>query len=123
MDIQGKIIVAAEPRTGVSARTSQPWKSQDFVIETHDTYPKKCCFNVWGEDKLQQFNLKVGDEVTVSCDVDAHEYNGRWYNSIRAWRVVHGAAPAAAAPEPATPEADPLGAASSDEGSVNDLPF
>ncbi len=37
MELQGKIIFALEPRSGVSARGE--WKSQDFVIETHDTYP------------------------------------------------------------------------------------
>lgn len=128
MDIQGKIIFAVEPREGVSSRTSQPWKSQDFVIETHDTYPRKCCFTVFGEDKLQQFNLKVGDEVTVSFDIDAHEYGGRWYNSIRAWKVLHGAPeaaqPAAPAVDPLAPAADPMAAPeSADGGSINDLPF
>ncbi len=125
MEIQGKIIFAAEPRTGVSARTSQAWKSQDFVIETHDTYPRKCMFSVFGEDKLQQFNIKVGDELTVSFDIDAHEYNGRWYNSIRAWKVLHGTT---AAPTPADvplppADADPLGSNSGEDGSLNDLPF
>ena len=131
MDIQGKIIFAAEPRTGTSARTGQQWKSQDFVIETHDTYPRKCMFSVFGEDKLQQFNIKIGDELTVSFDIDAHEYQGRWFNSIRAWKVLHTtdipAAPAGAevAPmgAPAVPAADPLGSPIADEGSINDLPF
>jgi len=129
MEIQGKIIFASEPRTGVSARTSQPWKTQDFVIETHDTYPRKCMFSVFGEDKLQQFNIKVGDELTVSFDIDAHEYNGRWYNSIRAWKVLHGTgtpAPAtpADAPLPPVAEADPLAGGAEGEGATNDdLPF
>ena len=26
--------------------------------------------------------------MTVSFDIDAHEYNGRWFNDIRAWRAV-----------------------------------
>ena len=32
----------------------------------------------------------------VSFDINAREYNGRWYNDIRAWRVERGAAPAPA---------------------------
>lgn len=128
MEIQGKIIFAAEPRTGVSARTSQPWKSQDFVIETHDTYPRKCMFSVFGEDKLHQFNIQVGDELTVSFDIDAHEYQGRWYNSIRAWKVVRGtAAPVApvaeGGEEAMTSAVDPLGPAPEEDGTLNDLPF
>ena len=80
MDIQGKIIFASEVRGGVSQRSSASWQAQDFVIETHEQYPKKCCFTVFGEDRLKQFNLQVGEEVTVSVDIDAHEYQGRWFN-------------------------------------------
>lgn len=87
MEISGKIIVATEPRTGTSARTGSKWVAQDFVIETHEQYPKRCVFGVFGEDRLREFNINVGDELTVSFDIDAHEYNGRWFNSLRAWRV------------------------------------
>lgn len=76
-----------QPRGGVSQRTGNSWKSQEFVIETHEQYPKKCVFTVFGEDKLSQMNIQQGDELTVSFDIDAHEYNGRWFNDIRAWKV------------------------------------
>ncbi|MBP3775104.1 MAG: DUF3127 domain-containing protein [Bacteroidaceae bacterium] len=124
MDIQGKIIVIGEPRSGVSARTNQPWKSQDFVIETTtDQYPRRCCFSVFGEDKLQQFNIQMGEELTVSFDIDAHEYNGRWYNSIRAWRVTRGAAPAAPAAAQPAQVAPAAPAPDSVSEPVDDLPF
>ena len=45
------------------------------------------CSSDLGEDRLREFNINVGDELTVSFDIDAHEYNGRWFNSLRAWRV------------------------------------
>ena len=67
--------------------------------------------------------------MTVSFDIDAHEYNGRWYNSIRAWKVLHGTgapAPAAHADAPIPPaaEADPLAGNAEAEGGTNDdLPF
>ena len=105
MEITGKIIAALEPRGGVSQRTGNSWKTQEFVIETHEQYPRKCVFNVFGEDRLREFNIQVGEELTVSFDIDAREFNGRWYNDIRAWRVVRvdpnavAAAPAAA-PQP-----------------------
>lgn len=66
MEISGKIIVATEPRTGTSARTGSKWVAQDFVIETHEQYPKRCVFGVFGEDRLREFNINVGDELTVS---------------------------------------------------------
>lgn len=102
-------MAALEPRGGVSKRTGNEWKMQEFVIETHDQYPRKCMFSVFGEDRLKEFHIAVGEELTVSFDIDAREYNGRWYNDIRAWRVQRGAAPEAGA----APAAAAAGAAAS----------
>jgi hypothetical protein len=44
-------------------------------------------FEVFGEDRIKKFNVQQGQEVTVSFDIDAHEYNGRWFNEVRAWDV------------------------------------
>lgn len=136
MDLQGKIIVALPARSGVSARGE--WKAQDFVVETHDSFPKKMVFSVFGEDRLQRFNIQVGDEVLVSFDIDAREYNGRWFNSIRAYDVRKvdpaslGATGAAQMPVDQPPFDAPVADAnaeskpfdgSSDESSADDLPF
>ena len=87
MEIEGKIIAVLPERGGVSTRTGNAWKSQEFVIETHDQYPRKCCFRVFGEDRLKQMNIQPGEELRVSIDIDSHEYQGRWFNDISAWRV------------------------------------
>lgn len=85
MELQGKVIAVLPERSGVSQRGE--WKAQSFVIETHEQYPKKLCFDVFGADRLAQFNIQSGEELLVSFDIDAHEYQGRWFNSIRAWNV------------------------------------
>lgn len=130
MEISGKIIAALEPRGGVSQRTGNTWKSQEFVIETHEQYPKRCMFRVFGEDRLRDFNIQVGEELTVSFDIDAREYQGRWYNDLTAWRVqrgvvdpnapVAGMSAAAAAPAQA---AIPSPSVAASEGTADDLPF
>lgn len=94
MEITGKIIAVLPERGGIS-KTGNEWKTQEYVIETHEQYPKKVCFNVFGADKIAQFNIQVGDEMTVSFDINAREYNGRWYNDIRAWKVERGTVAAA----------------------------
>ncbi len=86
MEITGKIIAVLPERGGIS-KTGNEWKTQEYVIETHEQYPKKVCFNVFGADKIAQFNIQTGNELTVSFDINAREYNGRWYNDIRAWKV------------------------------------
>ena len=86
MELSGKVIAVLEPRGGVS-KTGNSWKVQEYVIETHDQYPRKMCFDVFGEDKINQFNIQIGEELTVHFDIDAREWQGRWFNSIRAWKV------------------------------------
>ena len=85
MEIQGKVIAVLPERSGVSARGE--WKSQTYVIETQEQYPKKMAFDVFGADRLAQFNIQSGEELLVCFDIDAHEYQGRYFNQIRAWNV------------------------------------
>ena len=85
MEIQGKIIAVLPERSGVSARGE--WKCQTYVIETQEQYPKKMAFDVFGADRIVNFDIRVGMVVDVSFDIDAHEYQGRYFNQIRAWDV------------------------------------
>lgn len=112
MEIEGKIIAALEPRSGVSQRTGKAWASQEFVMERVDLrygITTHVLFNVFGEDKLREYGIKVGDKVTAHIEIDAREFNGRWYNDIRAWKVEvfrqPSSAPAYAASVPTAPEA------------------
>lgn len=87
MDITGKIIAVLPTKSGISATSGNEWSLQTAVLETQDQYPKKLAFDVFGADRITQFNLQVGDIATVFFDFDAHEYNGRWFNSVRAFNV------------------------------------
>lgn len=89
MEFSGKIIAVLPERGGIS-KSGNEWKTQEYVIENHDQYPKKMCFNVFGADKIAQFNIQLGEELTVSFDIDCREWNGRWFNDLRAWRVERG---------------------------------
>ena len=91
-EITGKIIAVLPTKSGTSARGTQ-WSSQTAVIETHEQYPKRVAFDVLG-DRIAEFNLQVGEEVTVSFDINAREFNGKWFNSVNAWNVVRNQYPA-----------------------------
>lgn len=127
MEIQGKIIAVLEPRTGTSARGD--WKVQEFVLETHDQYPRKMAFSVFGDDRLSRFGIQLGQELLVQFDIDAHEYNGRWFNSIRAFDV-RPATQQVAAADPfvqgptqyaTAPQSQPISTEQDDK--ADDLPF
>ena len=110
MDVVGKIIAALPPKSGTSQSTGKPWQVNAYVLQTNEQTPKNIAFDVFGAERVEQYNLKVGDMVTVSIDIDAHEYNGRWYNQIRAWNVVNHASVQQPAAQQAPPPAPQSGA-------------
>ena len=95
MEITGKIIAVLPERGGTSARTGSEWKLGQYVLETLEQYPKKMVFEVFG--------------------TDAHEYQGRWFNSIRAWKVDRNL-------QPQTPPVLPPDVAPIDVPPVSDAP-
>ena len=121
MEISGKIIQVLPERGGVSQRSGTEWKCASYVIETFEQYPKKCVFEVFGIDRIQQLNIQAGQSLTVSFDIDAHEYNGRWFNSIRAWKAVPYDPNAVAAP--AMPEAGAFPPPAGDPMAAPSAPF
>ena len=139
MEVVGKIIQVLPAQEGVG-RNGNPWKVQPYVLETLDQYPRKVHFEVFGEDRIKQNPCDIDQLVTVSFDIESREFNGRWYTSIRAWKIQQGdmtqqaaAAPAAApvaqpvaAPQPAAApveqaSVDPFDASAGD--GTSDLPF
>lgn len=127
MEIKGRIIAVMPVRTGTSQKNGEGWASQEYVIETLEQYPKRCVFNVFGEDKIKQFNIQQGGEYLVKFDINAREYNGRWYNDIRAWKVEPAQAEqtqAQAQPfQPAGADAIPAPTIAPPNDSFGDVPF
>ena len=133
MDVVGKIIAALPPKSGTSQSTGKPWQVNAYVLQTNEQTPKNIAFDVFGAERIEQYNLKVGDMVTVSIGIDAHEYNGRWYNQIRAWNVVNHASaqqPVAQQAPPPTPQSGALfpqpsasGAQPAPSAGTDQLPF
>ena len=87
MELTGKIIVVQEAMSGTS-KAGNPWMKQEYVLEVPGQYPRRCAFTVFSEDRIKQLNIQNGEDLTVQFDIDAREYNGRWYNDIRAYNVV-----------------------------------
>lgn len=86
LELEGKIVRKLPLQSGTSARG--PWARQDFVLEYQDgNYPAQACITAFGEDRVKELDkYGEGDSVRVAFNIRAREYNGRWYNDIRAWR-------------------------------------
>lgn len=87
MEIEGKIIAVLEERSGIAKGSGKPYRVARYVLETSEQYPKKVLFEVFGDVRINSMAIKEGEEMTVSFDIDAREYNGRWYNQLSAWKV------------------------------------
>jgi hypothetical protein len=84
MQITGRLFKVLPAQTGEGKNGT--WRKQDIVLETDGQYPKKIVITVWG-DKLNHLPLNIGDMLTADFDIDAREYNSKWYNDLRAWKV------------------------------------
>ena len=114
MEISGKIIQVLPEQGGVSKTSGKEWKMQAYVLETQEQFPRKVHFEVFGEDRIKANPCQLDDIVTVSFDIESREFNGRWYTSVRAWKIQQGiveaGAPAVAevgAPAPAPVMVEP----------------
>ena len=124
IDIKCRLVGKLQVQNGNSARGA--WCKQDFIVETIETYPRKICMNVWGEDKVAELSgYNIGENLTISVNIESREFNGRWYTDVRAWSIqwenaaqntgVQGAA--------ADLAADPFIGAGTDGDDEGDLPF
>jgi hypothetical protein len=126
LQIKGKIAQLLKPESGVS-KVGNSWTKREFVIETEEQFPKKVCFTLFGDKSTLVDGFSAGDEVEVSFNIDAKEYNGKWFNSVNAWKIerVSNESGSEYLPPPPPPffsESDiPL--PSSSEGDDDGLPF
>ena len=84
MELEGRISVVMPVNSGVSQRNGNSWKSQEFILEytwfPNQVEPSHIVMRVFGEEKIKKFNLQPNDKVKVRFHLEAHEFNGRWYN-------------------------------------------
>lgn len=87
MQEHGRIIAILQPQTGTSPRTGQPWYSQSYVMEIDGRYTRRVAFSLWGYENNAKAQLQLGEYITMSGEVEAHEHQGRWYNELRAYDI------------------------------------
>ena len=66
-----------------------PWKIASYLTETSGMYPKRMVVDVSDGQmaRVAQWDAMIGKNVEFQFEVDAHEWQGRWFNGIRAWGV------------------------------------
>lgn len=109
MEIVGKVIQVLPVQNGTSAKTGKPWALKTFIIEenSNSQFPRRVAIEIFGEDRIANNPVEMDQLVTASIDIESREVNGRWFTSVRAWKVQQGDTTAAAAPAAAAPVAAP----------------
>lgn len=85
MELEGKIKVVMKPKSGVSQRG--PWKSQIVVMDyfwfPNQQDPSEIVLSIFGEGRIDHWDIEVNDEVKIRYHAEAREYNGQWYGENR----------------------------------------
>jgi single-strand DNA-binding protein len=66
---------------------SDKFSVREFVITTADKYPQEVIFQTVNDKMDIIAPYGQGQEVTVSFNVRGREYNGKYYNTLDAWKV------------------------------------
>ena len=66
---------------------SDKFSVREFVITTADKYPQEVIFQTVNDKMDTIAPYGQGQVVTVSFNVRGREYNGRYYNTLDAWKV------------------------------------
>ena len=103
MEFTGRIKKVLPLRSGTSQRTGNEWKSLPFIFEffEHDTDHYSQTVVLESFDTKVIDNLKEGMEVRCGFEHRTREYDGKFYNELRLYKIesVKGAQAAQQAPQ------------------------
>ena len=86
------VIKTVLPLEKGTTKAGAEWQKQSFIVANNEGYEGKeqiYCFEVFGEEKVQNFNKfnKQGDSVTVDFNISTNEWNGKYFTSLQSWKV------------------------------------
>ena len=122
-ELEGKVYKIGTEVTGEGQKGT--WRKIDFMIEYLDgQYPKKAGFSAWTDKVDMVKGFQIGETITVHFNVESLEYNDKFFNDFRVWKIqIGGTAGASAASStqsaPQAVSAEPMSAPTADD----DLPF
>lgn len=82
MELTGRVKVIKEEQSFASGFTKR-----EFVITTEEQYPNDIAFELLKEkgELIKKYN--EGDRIKVSFDIRGREWQGKYFNSLVAWRI------------------------------------
>ena len=93
MEVKGILKCLVNSQTGTSQRTGNQWQTDEWLVVIPGRYERKINFSVKGIERCKQwkeFFDGMPDKnapVIVKFEIDAREYQGRFYNEVEAWDI------------------------------------
>jgi len=84
MELTG-IITNILPIQSGTGKTGNEWKKQEIIIQTEEQYPKTICITLW--NNTIDSKIKQDDKIKASVDIESREYQGKWYTTVKAWKI------------------------------------
>ena len=89
MEFKGRIQKLLPIRTG-NKQDGSEWQSQEFVFEYFeregDRWSDKVVLTLMG-DRIKQADLHEGDEVKIGFGHSVREWQGRYFNELRVYKL------------------------------------
>ncbi len=88
MKVTGVITKILDIESGES-KAGKKWLKNTFILETSEDYNNVYAFEVFGEEKVNNFTKfnRVGQDVEVDFNVSCNEWKGKYYTSLQAWKI------------------------------------
>jgi len=86
MEIQGTLKQILKAESGTS-KSGKDWQKQTIIIETADAYPKQIAVEVSEKALSRLQDYSEGMTITCSINIESREYNGKWFTSVKAWKI------------------------------------
>ena len=89
MEFKGRIFKILPVQSGTSSRGNE-WQRQDVVFEYYehetDRYSDKVVLSVH-PDRIKEHDLHEGDEVVIGFGHSVREWQGRYFNDVRCYKM------------------------------------
>ena len=84
MELKAKLVSHLQGKQGET--TKGKWFKDEVIFETLETYPKTVRVTFFGKEPNNINDVAAGSEVKLFLNLESREYQGRWYDEIKAWK-------------------------------------
>ena len=85
MTITGEVTKIFDIQEGIT-KMGAKWAKQDVLITQDNDYNAEVIVTGINEKAIKGIaNLSLGSKVSIACNVNSREYNGKYYTNLTGW--------------------------------------